>query len=140
VSFPRSSTSPSILGSAACCAPFGRSAAVFKYQVLLWNLKWTQQAKLISHTPNNCGLEFTCQDFQSPKLIQFRTPSHNAPILPLVCVKFGRFQNPRFSICFVTETTYTTDKSHVHPLQHILPAVTGPSTLSVVSYALEILV
>jgi hypothetical protein len=44
-----------------------------------------------------------CQDSQSPKLIQFRTPSHNAPILPWVCVKFGRFLKPPFSICFVTE-------------------------------------
>jgi hypothetical protein len=80
---------------------------------------------LIAHTPKNCRLEFICQDFQSPKLIQFRTPSQNAPSLPLVCVKFGRFQNPRFSICFVAEAPHTVSKSHVHPLQHVLPAVTG---------------
>jgi hypothetical protein len=63
---------------------------------------------LIAHTPKNCRLEFICPDFQSPKLIQFRTPPQNAPILPLLCVKFGRFQKPRFSISFaVSKTPHT---------------------------------
>ncbi len=44
----------------------------------------------------NCRLEFICPDFQSPKLIQFHTPSQNDPNLPLFCVKFGRFQNRCF--------------------------------------------
>jgi hypothetical protein len=57
----------------------------------------------------------------------------------MVCVKFGRFQKPRFSICFVTETPHTISNSHVHPLQHVLPAVTVPKTLGVVFYALGIL-
>jgi hypothetical protein len=73
-------------------------------------------------------------------LIQFLPPSQNAPLLLLVCVKFGRFQKPRFSICFVTETPHTISKSNVHPLQLVLPAVTGPNTLGVVFYALGILV
>jgi hypothetical protein len=51
---------------------------------------------LIAHTPKNCRLEFICQDFQSLKLIQFRTPPPNAPILPLLCVKFGRFEKTSF--------------------------------------------
>jgi hypothetical protein len=82
---------------------------------------------------NNCLLEFICQDFKSPKLIQFRTPPQNAPNLPLLCVKFARFQKPWFIISFVTKTQHTVSNSHVHPLQHVLPAVTGPNTLGVVS-------
>ena len=62
---------------------------------------------LIAHTPKNRRLEFICPDFQSPKLIQFRTPPQNAPILPLLCVKFGRFQKPRFSISFAVSKNST---------------------------------
>jgi hypothetical protein len=65
---------------------------------LITFLSW--RIYLIAHTPKNCRLEFICRDFQLSKLIQFRTPPQNAPILPLLCVKFGRFQNRCFSVCF----------------------------------------
>jgi hypothetical protein len=62
---------------------------------------------LIAHTPKNRRLEFICPDFQSPKLIQFRTPPQNAPILPLFCVKFGRFRNLFFQFLSLSQKLHT---------------------------------
>jgi hypothetical protein len=55
---------------------------------------------LIAHTPKNRRLEFICQDFQSPKLIRFRTHPQNAPILPLVCVNIRSFSKSLFFSMF----------------------------------------
>ena len=96
--------------SPAVVYPFGRmrDSELFSHVFQSTNqpylttfLSW--RIYLIAHTPKNCRLEFICPDFQSPKLIQFRTPCHNATNLPLVSVKFDRFQKLCFSICFVTE-------------------------------------
>jgi hypothetical protein len=117
--------------------PFGRvcDSKLFSYVYQSTNqphlttfLDW--RIYLIAHTPKNRRLEFICRDFQSLKLIQFRKPPQNAPILPLLCVKIGRFSESLFFsfLLYVPKTPHTVSKTYVHPLQHVLPAVTVPTT------------
>jgi hypothetical protein len=111
---------------------------VFGTVTLTTFLSWL--FKLTAHTPKNCRSESICQDFQSLRLIQFCLPSRNAPILPLVWKINRPFSKTSFFNSFLTDTPHTVSKSHLHPLQHVLPAITGPNTLGVVFYALGILV
>jgi hypothetical protein len=90
------------------------------------------------HSKNRL-FEFVCQYFESSKLIQFHTHRQNISISPLVLGEnWFLAWNRGFQFICPRDATRGS-KTHVHPLQHVLPAVTGPNTLVVVFYALGIL-
>ena len=69
-------------------------------------------------------------------IAQINSISHTLSQRPEFTVglrKIRPFSKTLFFDLFRHRTPHTISKSHVHPLQHVLPAVTGPNTLGVVS-------
>jgi hypothetical protein len=76
----------------------------------------SRRVYLIARTPKNCPLEFICQDFQSPKLIQFRSPPQTPRIYRCSAYNSAVLKKPVFKfISFVTKSPYTVSKTHVYP-------------------------